>query len=119
MHRKPSRDIHSSHPALVVFETTNGRVTRRPDCGCFELRFGNALIGLRADELDELLAAIVHADMMARQDARGISDRTTVLTFHDTGCGWVFSAPEAEEMHRLVAGALLLANLPPSSLPSP
>jgi len=95
------------HAPDVVFETERGRVTHCACCGALEVRFGNALLALRPDELTDVLASVAASDTPAAPHA-DVPGRSTVLYLGNTGCGWTFDADETAELHRLLAGAQLL-----------
>lgn len=107
----------SAHTREPLFETAHGRVRRCPCCDCLELRFGNALLALAVDELPTVLAQLGAAE---REPAAGgpaggpatdRGHREVTLFVGDSGCGWVFTADETAELHRLVAGARLMLDL--------
>jgi hypothetical protein len=103
----------SLHRRASLFETVHGHVRRCPCCSLLEVRFGNALLALSADDLpgvlDQLGAAEAQADERAGLETPA-GDEVTLL-LGETGSGWVFSRTEAAELHRLVAGAQLLLDL--------
>jgi hypothetical protein len=105
----------SLHRRASVFETAHGHVRRCPCCSWLEVRFGNALLALDADDLPAVLDQLGVAEAQAGERA-GVpttaapADEVTLL-LGDTGSGWVFSRTEAAELHRLVAGAQLLLDL--------
>lgn len=103
----------SLHRRASLFETVHGHVRRCPCCTQLEVRFGNALLAISADDLpavlDQLGAAEAQADVRAGL-AAPVGEEVTLL-LGDTGSGWVFSRAEAAELHRLVAGAQLLLDV--------
>ena len=96
-----------AHESSTLFETDRGRVRRCPCCDRLELRFGNALLALAPDDLPQVLAQLDTAGAAAPPEAPG----EVTLFLGDSGCGWVFAADEAAELHRLLAGAGLLLDL--------
>ena len=104
---------HDAHARATLFETERGRVTRCGGCGALELRFGNALLAVRPEELATvLLAALAEAEADARAAAvHGVPAAGVTLYLGDSACGWVFDRAESAELHRLVAGARLLLDL--------
>ena len=109
------RDDHShgAHLRATLFETEHGRVTQCADCGALEVRFGNALLAMRPEELGGvLIAALAEAD--ADHSGPAVhGTRVPEVTLHlgESGCGWVFDRQEAAGLHRLAAGAQLLLEL--------
>ena len=109
----------SQHRRASLFETVHGHVRRCPCCRLLEVRFGNALLAVDADDLPDVLDQLVEAESQAdaRADAGAsappdapVSGEVTLL-LGDSGSGWVFSRAEAAELHRLVAGAQLLLDV--------
>ncbi|MGV3711200.1 MAG: hypothetical protein ACO1Q7_20435 [Gemmatimonas sp.] len=75
-----------------------------------ELRFGNAVIALVDDELDQLLDAVAAFD----GSAEGATDHPmehALIYIGNTGNGYRFSRPQITELHRLLVGAQLLLQL--------
>lgn len=114
------------HPWTVpLFATARGRVVRCRCCAKAELRFGNALLRLDVDELPYLLGRLREADAPcadpacadpARRTSAGRAPadvREATLLLGESGSGWAFTRDELAELHRLVAGALLLLAVTP------
>jgi hypothetical protein len=99
------------HDRATLFETAHGRVVRCACCGRLEVRFGNALLALVADDLPHVLDQLGAAESHATPDGVGVDGDEVALLFGDSGSGWVFDRGEAAELHRLVAGAGLLLGL--------
>lgn len=101
-----------AHRGAPLFETAHGRIDRCACCDRLELRFGNALLALAPAELPEVL---LHLGVADGGPAGGLAThgrrREVTLFLGDSGCGWVFSADETAELHRLVAGARLLLDV--------
>ena len=96
------RDVPPPHPRMLLFETARGQVRC---CDRLELRFGNALLALGADELPHVLRQLGEAERPA-----GAGGEATLL-LAESGCGWVFTRDELAELHRLAAGARLMLDL--------
>ena len=97
------------HRRASLFETAHGQVRRCPCCTLLEVRFGQALLALDADDLPHVLDQLGAAESHAAAPAAPGGEVTLLLG--ESGSGWVFTAPEAAELHRLVAGAQLLLGL--------
>lgn len=93
------------HPRTLLFETARGQVRRCVCCDRLEMRFGNALIALGADELPHVLRQLGEAE-----GPPGVGGEATLL-LAESGCGWVFTRDEVAELHRLAAGARLMLDL--------
>ena len=91
-----------------------------------EVRFGNALLAVTADDLPHVLDQLGAAESHTRprvddatrggthdeaHDGEAGEGGEVTLLLGDSGSGWVFNRSEAIELHRLVAGAQLLLGL--------
>ena len=86
-----------------------------------EVRFGNALLAVTADDLPHVLDQLGAAESHTRPrvaearneagDGEAGEGGEVTLLLGDSGSGWVFNRSEAIELHRLVAGAQLLLGL--------
>ena len=86
-----------------------------------EVRFGNALLAVTADDLPHVLDQLGAAESHTRPRVDEARDEAgdgeageggeVTLLLGDSGSGWVFNRSEAIELHRLVAGAQLLLGL--------
>lgn len=90
-----------------VFETEHGATRRCDRCASVQLLFGNALLGLHADDFEELRAVIAAYDRGVASLGTWPSDRA-VIRVGETGVGLVFSRTEIAELHRLLEGTRLL-----------
>ena len=102
MCRQPERS------RATIFETERGTVRQCPGCQGLELRFGNAILGLAADELEIVRTTLVEAELSAGGSLHHNGRPAVVLTLGDSASGWVFDRAETVELHRLIAGASLL-----------
>lgn len=75
-----------------------------------ELRFGNAVIGLIDDDLDQLLQAVATFDASSQGATDHPLEHALVYIGH-SGNGYRFSHPQVSELHRLLVGAQLLLGL--------
>jgi hypothetical protein len=94
----------------MLFESPRGFVRCCRVCGAFELRFGNAIISMRLDELCLL------TDTVARFEADFAGERPpshdhAVVWLGREGSGFRFRREEIAELHRLLAGARLFATM--------
>lgn len=96
----------SAHTSAPLFETARGRVCRCGCCDRLELRFGNALLSLAPDDL-----SVVLGQLGAAEPGPAAPTREVTLFLAESGCGWVFTADEAAELHRLVAGTRLMLDV--------
>ena len=105
MSQRLQHDDPHRRDAERLFETDRGHVSRCACCGTLEVRFGNALIALRDEELSDVVFALAESETDGGR-------RETILQVNETGCGWVFDQGEAAELHRLLAATRLLLELP-------
>lgn len=108
--RSQSHRNHPHHPSRVVFESQNGSVLRCATCGGMELRFGNAVIALIDDDLDQLQRAVATFDASS-QGATGHPMEHALVYIGNSGNGYRFSHPQVSELHRLLVGAQLLLGM--------
>ncbi|MDF1503741.1 hypothetical protein [Roseisolibacter sp. H3M3-2] len=92
----------SKHRRASLFETAHGHVRTCACCPALEVRFGNALLALGPDDLPHVLDQLEAAES---------HECDVTLLMGETGSGWVFTADEAAELHRLVAGARLMLDV--------
>ena len=110
----------------TLFETGRGRLLHCRCCGALQLRFGNAVLGLNAEDFAPFrrTAAELERDALAT-DERGElhADARAVLYLGESGSGFAFDAGELTELHRLLEGGALLLELeggtPPTPRPQP
>lgn len=94
----------------MLFESRRGFVRCCRGCGAFELRFGNAILSMDATELTELTHTVAAYDDAQRSpDAAG--GQHAVVWLGHSGAGFRFRRDEVSELHRLLAGANLFAEL--------
>lgn len=98
----------------MLFESKRGFVRYCRVCGAFELRFGNAILGLRNDDLRLITETVQLFDEEYRTGLRPDSAPSTIWLGHE-GSGFRFRREEIAELHRLLAGAALFAQLHPSA----
>jgi len=118
--RAPRPHSQSSHPSIrrasarawphpaehgtahTLVETERGSLRRCSCCGGLELRFGNAILGLTAEDLGTVHSALVEAELSA-------GDRGDILLLlRNNSSGWVFDRPEAAELRQLLVRACIL-----------
>ncbi|MBL0940007.1 MAG: hypothetical protein IBJ03_14025 [Gemmatimonadaceae bacterium] len=104
----------------MLFESNRGFVRCCRSCGAFELRFGNAIIGMRLEELRLLTDTVSRLESEFTDESRPANDHAVIWLGHD-GSGFRFRREEIAELHRLLAGARLFAmmSVDPSDLDSP
>lgn len=98
----------------LLFESKRGFVRCCRVCGSLELRFGNAILGLRSDDLSLIIESVQRFDEEYRTGQRPDSAPSTIWLGHD-GSGFRFRRDEIAELHRLLAGAALFAQLHPTT----
>jgi hypothetical protein len=94
----------------MLFESKRGFVRCCRLCGAFELRFGNAIMALRLDELQLLTDSVRRLDDEFRTAQRPEHGHATIWLGAE-GSGFRFRRDEIAELHRLLAGACLFAQL--------
>ena len=106
----------------VAFETEHGRLLHCACCGSLQLRFGNAVLGLNAEDFAPFRETIADLERDALEVAaagRLAPDARAVLYLGDSGTGFAFDAEELIEMHRLLEGAALMLELDGLIPPAP
>jgi hypothetical protein len=98
----------------VAFETEHGRLLHCDCCGSLQLRFGNAVLGMNAEDFSPFRETVADLERDALETAatgRLAPDARAVLYLGDSGTGFSFDADELVEMHRLLEGAALMLEL--------
>lgn len=99
---------HASH-SEQLFESDHGFVRYCRNCASFELRFGNAIMGLSPADLTDLCEMIAQFDVESPE--RRAPDEHSVVWVGNSGAGFRFTRPEISELNRLLSGATLFAEL--------
>jgi hypothetical protein len=94
----------------MLFESPGGFVRCCRLCGAFELRFGNAIIGMRLEELRLLTDTVARFEADFHSDTPPAHDHAVIWLGHE-GSGFRFRREEIAELHRLLAGACLFATM--------
>ncbi|BAH39842.1 MAG TPA: hypothetical protein DGD08_13160 [Gemmatimonas aurantiaca] len=94
----------------MLFESRRGFVRCCRACGAFELRFGNAILSMNAADLSALTDTVAAYDTGRMRPGSTPSDHAVIWLGHN-GAGFRFRREEVAELHRLLAGARLFANL--------
>lgn len=107
-------DFGRTHPHdEMLFESRRGFVRCCRSCRQFELRFGNAILALTADDLLDLIETVAAYDSDDAHAGSTPNDHG-VIWLGDSGAGFRFRRDEVAELHRLLAGARLFAQLNPT-----
>ncbi|HEY0972492.1 MAG TPA: DUF6686 family protein [Gemmatimonadales bacterium] len=117
---------HDDNGYEVAFETERGRLLHCACCGGLQLRFGNAVLGLNADDFVPFRRTVAELERDALETAaagRLAPDARAVLYLGESGSGFAFDADEIVEMCRLLEGAAFMLELdgliPPTPRTSP
>lgn len=113
MHDEHSFQLHEE----LLFESHRGFVRCCRACGTFELRFGNVVMQLSADDFSLLHSTVAELDQPRDSDGPTARDHAIIWLGND-GTGFRFTRDEVVELHRLLSGALLLSHLPTSDVSS-
>lgn len=98
----------------VLFETDRGQLLHCGCCGALQLRFGNAVLGLNAEDFAPFrqTAAELERDALETAAAGQLEeDARAVLYLGDSGSGFAFDAGELTELHRLLEGGAFMLEL--------